>query len=262
MLQNDLRGIETWSSQNNFYLNKEKTNFIIFGDKSLDFYSNNASFYFSGIHIPLSKSVKNLGFFLDHDMSWNTQLNHMSKSINYVLYRLRYFKDFITPLLRKRLVSSLIFPYFDYGAFPLGKLPGYKYDRLQKLQNATVRYVSDIRFPNRTSPARLKLGWLNVRLRQKYLCAVYIYNTLSNNLPSYLKDKINIYIPTRDLRPHLRPHLKVPTSKCSQYNNSSLVHMLDFWNTLPEHIRLAPSIDSFKHNIYHFLLQQDSSSSL
>ena len=186
----------------------------------------------------------------------------MSKSIDYVLYRLRYFKNFITPLLRKRLVTSLIFPFFDYGAFPMGKFLGYQYDRLQKLQNATVRYVSDISFPNRTSPARLQLGWLNVRLRQKYLCAVFIYNILNNNLPSYLKDKINIYIPSRDLRPHLRPHLKVPTSKCSLFNNSSLVYMLDFWNTLPEYIRLAPTIDSFKHNLHQYLLQQDPNSSV
>ena len=192
-------------------------------------------------------------------MSWNTQTNHMIKSINYVLYRLRYFKNFISPLLRRRLVTSLIFPFFDYGAFPVGKLLGYKYDRFQKLQNAAVRYISDIKFPNRTSPARLKLGWLNVRLRQKYLCAVHIYNVLNTQLPTYLKEKINIYIPTRDLRPHLRPHLSIPTSKSPQYNNSSLVYMLNFWNTLPEHIRLASSLDTFKQNIYLHLLQQDSS---
>ena len=83
LLQSALRGIETWSSQKNLYLNKEKTRFIIFGDKSLDFYTNNSTFYFSGTHIPISKSVKNLGLFLDHDMSCNTHINHMSKSINY-----------------------------------------------------------------------------------------------------------------------------------------------------------------------------------
>ena len=163
----------------------------------------------------------------------------MTKSINYVLYRLWYFKNFISPTLRNR----------DYVAFSMGKLLWYQYDRLQKLQNVTVRYVSDIKFPKMTSPSRLQLGWVNVRLRQKYLCAVYIYNTLSHNLPPYLKDKINIYISTRDLRRQLRSHLKVLTCKCSQLNNSSLVYILDFWNTLPEYTRLAQTIDSFKHNI-------------
>ena len=177
LLQNDLRNIETWSSQNNFHFNKEKTNFIIFGKNCQDFYTNKTTFYFSGSHIPISKSVKNLGLFLDSDMSWHTQINHMSKSINYVLYRLRYFKNFISPLLRRRLVYSLIFPLFDYGAFAMGNLLGYQYDRLQKLQNATVRNVSDIKYPNRTSPARLKPGWLNVKL------FIYIYNTLNNCLP-------------------------------------------------------------------------------
>ena len=160
LLQSDLKGIETWSSQNNFYLNKEKTNFIIFGNKFLNFYTNKTTFYFSGTHIPLSKSVNNLGIFLDHDMRWNTQINHMTKSINYVLYRLRNFKNFISPSPRKRLISSLIFPIFDYGAFPMGDLLKYQYERLQKIPNATVRYVSDIKFPSRTSPARLQLGWL------------------------------------------------------------------------------------------------------
>ena len=94
------------------------------------------------------------------------------------------------------------------------------------------------------------------------MSAIYIYNTLNNCLPLYLKDKINVYVPARDLCPHLRPHLSVPTSTCSKFNNSPLVYMLNFWNTLPEYIRLAPSIDSFKHNIYHYLLQNDSSTSL
>ena len=262
LLQNDLKNIETWASHNNFQFNKEKTSFIIFGKNCQDFYSNKTTFYFSGSHIPISNSVKNLGIFLDSDMSWRTQINHISKSINYILYRLRYFKNFISPLLRRRLVCSLIFPLFDYGAFVMGNLLGYQYDRLQKLQNATVRYVSDMKFPNRTLPARLKLGWLNVRLRQKYMCALYIYNTLNNCLPRYLKDKINVYVPARDLRPHLRPHLSVPTSTCSMFKNSPLVHMINFWNTLPEYIRLSPSIDTFKLNIYRYLLQNDSSTSL
>ena len=59
LLQNDLRNIEweiSWSSQNNFHFNKEKTNFIIFGNKSQEFYTNKTTFYFNGIHIPISKS--------------------------------------------------------------------------------------------------------------------------------------------------------------------------------------------------------------
>ena len=144
--------------------------------------------------------------------------------------------------------SSLIFPFFDYGALLMGNLLGYQYDRLQNLKNTTVRYVTDIKFP--TGPLdRLQLGWLNVRLRKKYLWGVCIYNTLSYNLPFYLKEKINMYISTTDLRPHPRPHLSVPTSKCFQCNNSSPARMLNFWNTLREYIHLARSLDSFKNNI-------------
>ena len=52
LLQSDLRNIETWSSQNNFRFNKEKANFIIFGNKSQEFYTNKTTFYFSGPTFP------------------------------------------------------------------------------------------------------------------------------------------------------------------------------------------------------------------
>ena len=97
-------------------------------------------------------------------MKWNTHINHVVKTVKYSLYRLRYFKNLVTKNLRKQLVSALIFPLLDYCMFPIGNPPEYKYARLQ---NAAVRYVCHIKNPLRTSPARITLGWLKVKLRAK-----------------------------------------------------------------------------------------------
>ena len=37
-----------------------------------------------------------------------------------------------------------------------------------------------------TSPDSIKLGWLNFKLRAKYLCAVHIYNIVRDGIPKYL----------------------------------------------------------------------------
>ena len=261
LLQNDLHEIKNWCLVNNFKINVEKTNFIIFGKNVSNLYDTNTSFYFDGAQIQLTKTVKNLGLYIDYDMKWRSQINHIVKSVNYVLYRLRHFKHLINFNLRKQLVTALIFPLLDSGAFPMGNLPEHQYSRLQKLLNSSVRYACGINFPSRTSPDRTKLGWLNVKLRAKYLSAVHIHNILNIGKPNYLKDKVKIYTPTRDLRPKNRPHLVVNTSSNHTYNNSSLVFMLSFWNSLPEEIRLSTSIDAFKCNLHQHLLEIDKRSS-
>ena len=67
-LQSDLKEIEAWTVSHNFVVNKNKTNIILFGKNVEDFYNENNTFYFGGENIELSKSVKNLGLFLDSDM--------------------------------------------------------------------------------------------------------------------------------------------------------------------------------------------------
>ena len=71
------------------------------------------------------------GLLLDSEMSRNSQINHMTKSINYVLYRLRYFKNVITPSPPKRLVSTLISPFFDYGTFAIGQIQHPKTEKIK-----------------------------------------------------------------------------------------------------------------------------------
>ena len=257
LLQNDLHAINNWCLLNNFKINADKTNFIIFGKKASTVFDANTSFYFGGSQIQLSKTVKNLGLFIDHDMKWRSHVNHIIKSVNYTLYRLRHFKHLVNSKLRKQLVTALIFPLLDSGVFPMGKLSELQYSRLQKLQNASVRYVCDIKFPQRTSPDRIKLGWLNVKLRAKYLCAVNIYNIINIEKPDYLKQKVKIYTPSRELRAKNRPHLVVNPSTNPTYNNSSLIYMISFWNSLPEDIRLSRSVDAFKSNLYMHLLEVD-----
>jgi hypothetical protein len=53
----------------------------------------------------------------------------------------KYFDDATCAIL----VSSLVFPYLDYGNSLFYGLPEYLLDRLQRVQNSAVRYVSATR---------------------------------------------------------------------------------------------------------------------
>ena len=70
LLQNDPHEIENRCSVNNFKINIDKSNFMIFGKKSSNFFDTDTSFYFGGTKIKLSKPFKNLGHFIDQDMKW------------------------------------------------------------------------------------------------------------------------------------------------------------------------------------------------
>ena len=139
----DISSIYAWSNSNHLITNPGKTQFIIFGPELEvnDLYRNNFSLNPDMHHLPLSPLVKNLGINIDKDLSWDSYINKLSKSINFTLYRLRYFQNMTNLELRKKLGVALVFPHFDDCSPALGNLSEYQYDLLQKLLNSCVRYA-------------------------------------------------------------------------------------------------------------------------
>ena len=118
-LTDDIIRITNWAHENQLGINLEKTKATVFGPKKhLDnFLESGISIQIPNlnINIPFVKSVKNLGIIFDHKLKWDDHIIKISNKIRSILYRLRYFKNYVDLETRKQLVMSLIMPTLIIG---------------------------------------------------------------------------------------------------------------------------------------------------
>ena len=75
-----------------------------------------------------------------------------------------------------------------------------------------------------------------------------IYKVLHGMAPSYLRDLINVYVPSRQLRSAHLQMLIVPKSKSVQYSDRAFsVIGPTLWNELPHHIKQLRHLVVLKH---------------
>lgn len=257
-LQTDIAGVMEWSARNSLRLNLDKTNFIIFGSRYFvnQAYDTVSEVKVDNISIPLKKSVKNLGVWMDNLMSWDNQISQTCKKVNYSLYKLRLFRPFTDLNLRKHLITSLVFPSFDYACAILAGTSCRNSSTLQVLQNNCVRYVSGASRWERISCHRRSLGWITAEGRRMYLSACSLYNILNSGSPSYLASFFKFRQPLSSLRKNA-PDLDYSPKEGVAFNSTFHIKLSQYWNNLPTPIRQAQSLPSFKNQLLNHIISQE-----
>jgi len=115
--------------------------------------------------IQLVRCVRNLGIYIDSDLSMK---NHVSKAVSNcfaALRRLRSIRRLVSQPVRLSLVTSLIMTRLDYGSATLAGLPVHLLNRLQSVLNAAARFVCYAQKYDHVTHLR-DLHWL--RFRKEY----------------------------------------------------------------------------------------------
>ena len=194
---------------------------------------------------------------LDSKLSWNSQIASIEKTVNRILYTLRFIRHCTNQKLRTLLVQSLITPHLDYCNTVYLDAPITLKARLQRLSNSGIRYIFGIRRDEHISPYRKELNWLCTDTRRLYFTGIIIYKILRLQQPPYLLNLFTKYIPKDNSRGPLRTkELSLPAIKdCG--STSFQVHGSIFWNSIPFEIRVLSSLNSFKTALFKYLLTLD-----
>lgn len=128
-IREDIAAIELWAANNRLELNAGKTKALLLGSARYINGIHNVDIRINGSPITLVGQATNLDVVLTNNLSWSEHVKTISNKVNGVLWRLKYYKNSLTVSLRIQLVSSLIFPFFDYCAAVLTDLT-----RQQKLK--------------------------------------------------------------------------------------------------------------------------------
>ncbi|CAH2234063.1 jg7704 [Pararge aegeria aegeria] len=243
-MNKDLSVILEWSRSYGLTVNPKKSQVIIIGSRNLisrvDWFSL-PPIEFNSFIVPYSDSVRNLGVTMDSTLSWTNHLKEVSRKTFASLGSLRRLQFFLPIPTKIMLAQTLLLPILDYADASFVNLTDDQLNKLERLQNISIRFIFGLRKYDHVSQFRSRLKWLPIRLRRNLHILSILYCVLFfPSSPPYLKEKFEfVGRPGEVLRTARKLILRVPSHNSSFFHRSFTVQAVKLWNALPLEIREA-----------------------
>jgi len=242
--------VAQWMSANRLQLNTAKTEVIWFATRRRQTQLPTAGLRVGDDVILPVTAVRDLGSFIDSDL---TMTSHVTKTVSRcfaALRQLRTVRRSVPPDVFRSLIASLVLTRLDYGNAALAGISTRLINRLQSVLNAAARTVVGLHKRDHVTQALKSLHWLRAAERIDFKLAVTVYRCLHGTAPSYLTRDI---IRTADLpcRSRLRSSastlLTVPRCRLSTVGDRAFaVAGARVWNSLPSRVTRASSLANFR----------------
>ena len=278
----ELKKLSLWLNLNRLALNIGKTNFVIFrANKALN---HNVTLIMNRKALIQKDHVKYLGVLLDEHLNWVHQITSVSKKISRGIGIISLLNNCMETKLLKSIYYSIVYSHLNYGIQAWGSASPNDLEKLLILQKKAVRIMSGVQYfqiydePPGPLPASEPL-FKNLEILKisdifKLNIANFIFLTLNNESPNIFSDwfifnhlvhehstrasaaiiqhehfDVGFAEPTKNL--HIqRPNLEKYGSRLIQVYGPIL------WNSFPDNIKEASSINIFKHLLKKYFLEQ------
>ncbi|KAK3911713.1 Pyrokinin-1 receptor [Frankliniella fusca] len=166
--------------------------------------------------------------------------------------------SFIPQHIRKKLVQSLIFPYIDY-VFPLFTgLSEYNINKLQRAQNAAIRFITYVPKFEHVTPIYRTHNLLKIKDRLKYHIAMTTWKVIKFKSPPYLFTIFQqLFIPNEHNTRFGDKFLKIPTHRTTTFNQSFVVRACNIFNDLKIYDMLDLSVPVTKFKLKQIVTTLD-----
>ena len=197
-LQDCISDIRRWMIADSLKLNDDKTEFMII-DTCAQLNKVNVSEIVVGqAKVPAVTIVRNLGTWLDTNLTMSAHINETCQAAIYHLYNIKRISRYLSYDDRKSIVQAVIMSRIDYCNSLLVGVPSTQLSKLQRLQNAAARLVSNVaKYDHVTLVTLDNLHWLPVTYRVNFKIAMLAHKCIYGNAPEYLKDLIKVKSTTR-----------------------------------------------------------------
>jgi hypothetical protein len=250
-LQEDLDSMQEWSDQWLLRFHPEKCHVVKLGHKKSD-----AVYHMKGkkngeayqVQLQESEVEKDLGVFVDNGLNFKEHVAKCTTKANQVVGVIRRSFDFLTEKLFVQLYKSLVRPILEYGhtAWQLcNKSLCSDVEDVQRRATKLLSSLRDLPYPKRLEA--LHLPCLEHRRLRGDMIDAYKY---VHGLYDVDKPKLEL-AETRGTRGH---SLKLAKGHCrlSVRSNFFSQRVINTWNSLPESVVTAPTVNSFKSRLDAF----------
>jgi len=130
--------------------------------------------------------VRDLGIFIDADLTMRTQVTQTCSQCFAALRQLRSIRRSVSNDVMQLLIVALVFSRLDYSSTTLAGLPKQLMDRLQSVQNAAARLIFKSCRRDHIKPLLRRLHWLRMPECISFRLAVLVYRCLHGSALGYL----------------------------------------------------------------------------
>ena len=256
-ISKDLDATCDWFKANKLTLNISKTNYVLF-TRSTYANENQMPFKIGTDVIKKVSHVKFLGITIDEKLDWNHQINNCKNKILSGTYAINSLKNILPIKQLMTLYYSLIHPYLNYGVLLWGGAHKKYTHKLAVLQNKSIRKISNSTYNASAAPLYSKLNILTLDNMYKFELCKLMYLSTCKLLPKPLLAlyKTNTDIHNHDTRHKNDAHI---TTKHSDLLSRSFLHRApELWLSIPDNIKQARTMNSFKSQTRKYLKQMSS----
>ena len=185
----------------------------------------------------------------DSQLSMVTHIHKVCKAAFYHLYNLRKIRKFLDNESIRTLVNALITSRLDYCNSLLFGAPVTHLLKLQRVQNTAARLICNTSRFDHITPILIHLHWLPVKFRIDFKILLITFKIIHGLAPEYLHELICVKAPSRyHLRSNDQLLLSQPKFKSLKTlgDRAFISAAPNLWNSLPNDIRSAKTVDHFK----------------
>ena len=145
-------------------LNEKKTECLIIGTKhDITKYDELKEVSINNQGIVLPRSVRDLGFVIDNNLTCNEQIQTVIKNANFSLRNIAFIKKYLDDDSVKKLVHNYIITRLDYCNSLYYELLAYQLKKLQLVFNRAARLIVETAPRERITPVLVDLHWLPIK---------------------------------------------------------------------------------------------------
>jgi hypothetical protein len=254
--------IDAWMASNRLKLNGDKTEFIWIGSKGNLQKVHQGPLNVSGASVLPATCVRDLGVYIDSELSMKNHINRLTQTCYFQLRQLRVIRRSLTHEATRLLLHAFVVSRLDYCNSLFTGLPIKTLNKLQLIQNAAARlYHCDRKLNHITPIMKDKLHWLRIPERIKFKLCTLVFKARTGLAPAYLGEQC---IPVDANNGYLAGHrsvghgnLFVPRTQSVTYGSRAFrIAGPIAWNALPDSIKNCANINLFKAQLKTHLFAQ------
>ena len=201
-----------------------------------------------------SRSVRDLGVWLDEGMSMQQHIKMICKSANASLYKLSRIRKHLDQTSIERLIHAFVTSRLDSNNSVLYGLPDKALVPLQRIQNRAARILSRTKKHDHITPVLRNLHWLPIKQRIMFKILLMCFKVVHGMAPAYLNltrvEKQRVTRSSGDTMLSAKRSRTRFGDRCFSTCGPRL------WNGLPRHIRGADSLIKYKRLLKSWLFDE------
>lgn len=237
----DLTTLHQWCTSHGLQLNISKCKPILFGSSRmlpLVEANNLTPLLINNVQLNLETNIVNLGLRMCNDLSWRMQVDSVYRKVFQCLYKFKRLCFNPPTHIKKLMVTSLILPIFDYANVAYCDLNNELTNKLQKAQNACIRYIYSLAWDQHVTPYYKDLGLLKIKERIELNVLKLSVKVHKHKKPEYLYDSYckmsNVHM--KNTR-YAGITLQLPIHRTVMYNRSFHVTSIRLINFMEKEVR-------------------------